>query len=229
MGVAAVDSLDAPAIAPGTGAYTSAQNVSMSALPGATIRYTTNGSEPDGASTAYTGPVNVDTSTQLKARAFKPGYTDSPTAGATYTFNYGTLAAPALTPAQSFITSGSVTMSAVAGATIRYTTNGTDPTASSTEYTGPVTVDASTAVRAKAFKADWTTSPTTAVTYVVKVATPIFGLAGGTHPRGRRSRSRFRRPEPPATSRRTGWIRRTPRPARSRSLREGRSSRATTR
>ena len=183
-GAAAIDTLAPPALSPGTNTYGAAQNVTMTAVTGATIRYTTDGNEPNGGSTLYSGPVNVSTYTQLKARAFKNGYNESPTGSATYSFNYGTLAAPTLTPAQTFITSGSVTMSAVAGATIRYTTNGTDPTASSTEYTGPLTVDVTTTVRAKAFKVDWTLSPTTVVTYTVKVATPVLGLTSGTHAAG---------------------------------------------
>lgn len=183
-GAAALDTLDPPVLAPGTNTYSTAQNVTMTAATGAVIKYTTNGDEPSASSTTYSGPVNVPTLTTLKARAFKSGYNDSATGSATYTFNYGPLAAPTLTPTQTFITSGSVTMSATAGATIRYTTNGTDPTVSSTEYTGPVTVDVTTTVRAKAFKVDWTMSPITAVAYTVKVATPVLSLASGTHAAG---------------------------------------------
>ncbi|MET0553063.1 MAG: chitobiase/beta-hexosaminidase C-terminal domain-containing protein, partial [Vicinamibacteria bacterium] len=186
-GAAAVDTLDPPVLAPGTNTYTSPQNVTMAAATGATIRYTTNGDEPSlsaPSSTTYTGLVNVNTLTTLKARAFKAGYNESATASATYTFNYGTLVAPTLTPAQTFITSGTVTMSAVAGATVRYTTNGTEPNAGSTEYTGPITVDATTSIRAKAFQLNWTMSGTTAVTYTVKVATPVLSLASGTYAAG---------------------------------------------
>jgi alpha-tubulin suppressor-like RCC1 family protein len=183
-GAAAIDTLDAPVLAPGTNTYTSAQNVSMTALTGATIHYTTDGTEPNGASTLYSAPVNVNTFTVLKARAFKANHFDSAVATATYTFNYGPTNAPTLTPSQTFVTSGSVTMSAQAGAIIYYTTNGTEPTTGSTQYTGPVTVDVTTTIRAKAFRTDFATSGTTVVAYTVKVSTPVLGLASGTHTAG---------------------------------------------
>lgn len=41
--------------------------------PGAAIHYTTNGSVPTEASPLYTGPINVATTTQIRARAFKSG------------------------------------------------------------------------------------------------------------------------------------------------------------
>ena len=53
------------------GYYGGAVNVSLaSSDAGATIRYTTNGSEPTAASTAYAGPVNIATTTVLRAKAF---------------------------------------------------------------------------------------------------------------------------------------------------------------
>ena len=50
----------------------------------ATIRYTTNGSEPTSSSTQYTVPFTVSTSCTVKAKAFKSGYTDSETATANF-------------------------------------------------------------------------------------------------------------------------------------------------
>ena len=91
VGTAVQDQLDPPVLAPGTATYTAAQNVTITAFHGASIRYTTNGSEPDETSTLYSGPVAINTLTTLKARAFKVGFTPSNTASATYTFSYGTL------------------------------------------------------------------------------------------------------------------------------------------
>jgi gliding motility-associated-like protein len=65
------DYVATPVLSLPAGFYGGAQSISMScATPGASIRYTTNGAEPNATSTLYSGPVNVATSTAIKARAF---------------------------------------------------------------------------------------------------------------------------------------------------------------
>lgn len=55
------------------GFYTTAQTVGItSATPGATIRYTTDGSLPTTTSTIYSGPINISATTVLRATAFSP-------------------------------------------------------------------------------------------------------------------------------------------------------------
>lgn len=79
-----------PTFSPGGGTYSSAQTVTMScATAGATIRYTTNGTEPTASSTQYTAPITVSSTTTVKAKAFKSGMTDSATASAAYTISTG--------------------------------------------------------------------------------------------------------------------------------------------
>jgi hypothetical protein len=51
------------------GSYPSAQNVSLSAEPGATIHYTTNGSDPTSTSKTYDGAIHVGQSQTIKAVA----------------------------------------------------------------------------------------------------------------------------------------------------------------
>ena len=76
-----------PTFSPGTGTYTTAQNVTISTLTeGATIRYTTNGDEPTETSTEYTSPIDVSSTTTIKAKAFKVGMDASAVASATYSF-----------------------------------------------------------------------------------------------------------------------------------------------
>ncbi|MDI9341822.1 MAG: CotH kinase family protein [Sediminibacterium sp.] len=60
-----------PTLSVGPGFYTSAQTVSLPNLgPGFTVRYTTNGSTPNPASTLYTAPIAVPTTSVIRARAF---------------------------------------------------------------------------------------------------------------------------------------------------------------
>jgi hypothetical protein len=76
----------APTFSPAPGAYTSAQNVTLSdATTGATIYYTTDGSVPSLLSTFYSFPINVPSSTTIKAIAVAPGLNNSPVAVGDYT------------------------------------------------------------------------------------------------------------------------------------------------
>lgn len=79
--------LAAPTFSPAGGAYTSAQNVTISAAEGAKIYYTTNKTIPTTKSTEYSGPITVSETTTIRAIAVKDGYTNSEIAEATYTIN----------------------------------------------------------------------------------------------------------------------------------------------
>jgi len=172
-----------PTFSPAAGTYTSAQTVTISTTTsGATLRYTTDGTDPTSSSTLYSSPVSIGTTTTLKAKGFKTNWADSDAKTGTYTMNFGTLAAPTMSPGTgTYESSVEVTLSGPAGATIRYTTNGSDPTSGSTIYTGPVTLGATTTLKAKSFQTDWTPSATTTTTYTIKVATPTFTPDGGSY------------------------------------------------
>jgi len=81
----------APTFSPSAGTYASAQSVAMSsATPGATIHYTTDGSTPTSASTAYSGAISVPTTTTVQAIATAPGMNASNVTAATFTISAGT-------------------------------------------------------------------------------------------------------------------------------------------
>ena len=93
-------------------------------------------------------------------------------------------ARPILDPvAGGYAGSVSVSLSADPGATIRYTTDGTTPTAGSTLYAGPFNVAATTCVRAIAFSSDPTVPPSfvESNTYFIDEThvVPVWSIAGG--------------------------------------------------
>jgi alpha-tubulin suppressor-like RCC1 family protein len=177
-----------PTITPSGGSgFSSAQTVSMSPqTSGSTIRFTLDGSDPTSSSTAYSAPFSVDATTTIKSAAFITGWSTSSIRTATFTFNYGPLDPPSITPATgSYAGSVSVTMSSTqSGATIRYTTNGTTPTASSTAYSSPIPITQTTTVKAKAFHSSYATSAETSRTYTLSAATPTLSAAAGSYAPG---------------------------------------------
>ncbi|MDD5818646.1 MAG: chitobiase/beta-hexosaminidase C-terminal domain-containing protein, partial [bacterium] len=76
--------INAPTFSPEGGEITSAQNVTISAANGATIYYTTDGTDPTTSSTKYESAITVSKTTTIKAIAVKDGHTSS-IASATYT------------------------------------------------------------------------------------------------------------------------------------------------
>ncbi len=98
---APIQQTSAPVFSPSGGTFTTPQAVAMTtATSGATIRYTSNGTDPTPTTgTVYTGPVTVSTTTTLRAIATAPGLTASAVTAATYTIAGGT--------AQKFILPGS--------------------------------------------------------------------------------------------------------------------------
>ena len=85
-----IPDLDAPGFDLPGGIYTSARAIEIRTEPGATIRYTTNGTNPSTtAGTIYSGPINIGSTTTVKAVAYGPGYLPSPVATATYTITQG--------------------------------------------------------------------------------------------------------------------------------------------
>ena len=104
-----------------------------SATAGATVRYTLDGTTPTLASPVVHGrPAVVSSTTTVTARAFKSGMTASAAANAAYALDAaGAVATPSIVPAGGrFLTQQTVTITGAAGATLRYTVNGADPTAS---------------------------------------------------------------------------------------------------
>lgn len=171
-----------PAFDPPAGPYGSAQTVRITcASPGVTIHYTTNGSTPTVNSPAYSTPIAVTASMTIKAFATRTGWTDSAVAAAAYSI-VNLVADPTFTPpAGTYWEPKQVVIAcATEGAEIRYTTNGSEPTATSTLYSTPVDASTSLTIRAKAFRTDWTASAVASAAYAFACAKPTFSPDGGT-------------------------------------------------
>jgi hypothetical protein len=179
-----------PTFSPAAGTYSSAQSVTISdATSNATIYYTTNGTTPTTSSTQYTGPITVSSTEKLEAIAVATGDSNSAVASAAYTItSLPSASTPTFAPATgSFSSAQSVTISdATSGASIYYTTNGTTPTTSSTEYTGPITVSSTETLRAIAVAPGDSNSAVASASYTINVSlpsvsTPTFSPAGGSY------------------------------------------------
>lgn len=82
------------------GFYDTPQTVEITTLtPGATIRYTTNGSEPSATNgTVYTAPLTISTTTALRAAAFKQDFIPTNVDTNTYIFAANVVSQPANVP-----------------------------------------------------------------------------------------------------------------------------------
>jgi len=169
------------------GSYTETQSVAItSSTPGAYICYELSSSyptqppQPDNkggcnAGTPYSGPVPVSSSTTLYAMAGIP-YTASnvgpPSTLVAGAYTIGSIPAastPTFSPvAGTYTGSQSVIISdATSGATIYYTADGSTPTTSSTQYTGPIAVSSTEKIEAVAVDAGDTRSAVASATYAI--------------------------------------------------------------
>jgi len=178
-----------PTFSPGAGTYTTTQTVSLaSTTAGASIYYTTNGTTPTTSSTKYTGVITVASTETIEAIAVASGYSNSELASATYTIT-PVAATPVFSPpAGAYSVAQTVSISdATSGATIYYTTDGTAPTASSTKYTGAITVGSTETIEAIAVASGYSNSAVASATYTITpvvmpvAATPAFSPAAGTY------------------------------------------------
>ncbi len=128
---------------------------------GATIYYTTDGTDPTDQDNEYTGPfeINGKGETTIKAFAIKDGREDSPTASATFTRRLLNVETPIITPedGESFTGSILVTIECpTEGADIYYTTDGSEPdvTNKKQKYKEPFRINTSSTINAIAVMKD---------------------------------------------------------------------------
>jgi hypothetical protein len=158
-----------PVFNPAGGTYTTGQTVTItSATSGASIRYSSDGSTPTSASPLYSGPITVSSSMTISALAIKEGMVDSEVSNAAYTI-IPKIASPSFSLAGgTYAGTQSVAITCTTpGAAIKYTTDGSVPTAASPLYSGPITVSSTKTIKAYAYCAGMTDSDVAAATYTI--------------------------------------------------------------
>jgi hypothetical protein len=178
-----------PNFSPAPGTYNATQTVTISdSTVGAAIYYTTDGTAPTSGSMQYTSALTVSSTETINAIAIASGYANSPVAKAAYTINAAAgstnpqtpSATPAFSPAPgTYNAAQSITISdATAGAAIYYTTDGSTPTAGSTQYTSAIQVSSTETVNAIAIASGYANSPVSSAAYTINAA----GSGGSGNP-----------------------------------------------
>ncbi len=179
-----------PTFSPKAGAVTIGTNVSIScATAGATIHYTIDGSNPTTSSPTYSSAITIDAAKTIKALAVKDGLTNSEIASAEYTIVQ--VATPTFSPDAGEVTKNAeITINcATDGATIYYTTDGSEPSTSSSVYnpSSKPTIDDDKTIKAIAVKANYLNSEIGSASYTYarvkdyNLVTSIVNITSGKH------------------------------------------------
>jgi len=161
-----------PTFTPAAGTYDSTKSVAISdSTAGATIYYTTNGSTPTVTpSELYAGAISVSANETIEAIATATGYTTSAVGSAAYVITPPAATPTFSVPVGTYDSTQSVALSDTSsGATIYYTTNGSTPTASSTKYTGPISVSSNETIKAIATGGGYSSSAVASAQYTIKL------------------------------------------------------------
>jgi hypothetical protein len=188
-GTSAQGQVATPQFTPPAGSYGSAQSVSISSSTDtAAIRYTLDGTTP----TEFVGnlyvsgnPVPVADSCTVEAIAYKDGMSNSGVAVGVYVIN-GQLPAPSFNPSGGNYTSAQNVAINFYDGTVRYTTDGSEPTDSHGTVYSPgswIALSSNCTLKAIACKSGWAVSKTTSANYafIPPNAPNISSVVGGNH------------------------------------------------
>lgn len=158
--------------------------VAISAPAGlGSIRFTTDGRDPSVTDSIYTAPLTFTGTTSIKARLFSSSGAGGGVASKRYAI-YHQVQRPTFST-RTVDTFNVVTKVALHPAsstdTIRYTTDGGDPTSTSSIYRDSIRVDLSTKIKARSFNGMNKPSSVESTTVVLQAIAPSFSLASGVY------------------------------------------------
>ena len=177
-----------PTFNPDAGDYTRYITVTLSSvLPGSTIYYTVDGTEPNIASPIYSAGLRLTQPTTIKAFVAYSNWVNSDII--TTVYNVTTPQTPVFSvQAGTYNTAQTVALTCpTAGAAIYYTIDGTDPSPNATEsptsilYTTAIAVGISTTIKAIAATGGDARSDIATAIYELKAVAPVFSANTGTY------------------------------------------------
>jgi hypothetical protein len=152
--------------------YSTAPTIALNdSISGAVIHYTTDGSTPTSVSKIYTGPFVVSATATVNAIAIGTNSTSSIVATALYRIMIPVPMPLFTVTTGTYGTAQSVQLfDTLRGASIYYTTDGSQPSSSSIKYTGVITVTGSQTINAIAYATNYNPSAVATASYTISVA-----------------------------------------------------------
>lgn len=144
-----------------------------------TIRYTTDGGDPDANSKIYSDSILVSDSTTIIAKAFRG--TNVPSAACTTTIALIASSPVFSVKGGSYTSQRHLAITSPSGVPVYYTTDGTNPTSKSLKYSDTLLLDSNVAIKAFAYLPNWRASPVVSASYSFKVATPTLSFTSGSY------------------------------------------------
>lgn len=152
-------------------------------LSEAAIYYTVDGNDPTHLSRLYTEPIHLTRSLTLKAIAYRNGWKNSEITSGYYDLDLPQVVEPVFDPLPGKYF-GNITVSidpVIPDAQVYYTTNGASPNQSSTLYTSPIDIIATTTIRARGYKEGWYASEMVTAEFIISSANiEMVSVPGGS-------------------------------------------------
>jgi len=155
----------------GNASFLGSVTVTMAATPGASIRYTLDGTQPGLGSTLYTEPFTLTApATLVRAVPVVNGNVNNGTQNGAWYWVQAQTPTPVLSLASGSYPAGQLLSisDAIPNATIRYTTDGSTPTNHSNWYHGPIVLNGSETVQAIAISTGLPHSNVASATYTIQ-------------------------------------------------------------